>query len=306
MPRLHSIRLRTVVTVAVGALAFAGAGLADSHSNSGTIAVPDSPGGGSVGSAPVSQVDVSGEPTVTRVSVQLWGFAHPEPDDVDVLVVGPDGTQVVLMSDAGGDNSVGGIDLNFDDDASSILSDEGVLSSGNYPPSNYDASTSLPGCAGEPATDVFPLAPAGTVSPMLSAFQGSDPNGTWSLYVVDDCGGFSGSVQGGWTVNVNPPPLAVGVARFGARAFTGRVALSWRSANETNLLGYNVYRTGPGRTARLNSRLISARFAGSSRGAAYRLVDARVRPGVSYTYRLQVVHLDGSRAWAGSSALNAR
>src|SRR5438093_653114 len=52
-------------------------------------------------------------------------------------------------------------------------------------------------------------APLGTYATSLSAFNGSDPNGTWLLYVVD-----AGSITGGWSltlaweVSVPPPWLS--------------------------------------------------------------------------------------------------
>ncbi len=39
--------------------------------------------------------------TVTRVTVTLNGLRHTFPDDLDILLVGPGGS-VILMSDAGG------------------------------------------------------------------------------------------------------------------------------------------------------------------------------------------------------------
>src|SRR6266540_3572554 len=49
---------------------------------------------------------------VVNVSVSLNDVSHVFPDDLDVLLVGPGG-QVMLMSDAGGGNSVSGVDLTF-------------------------------------------------------------------------------------------------------------------------------------------------------------------------------------------------
>ena len=37
---------------------------------------------------------------------------------------------------------------------------------------------------------------------MLAAFNGLNPNGTWSLYVVDDVGGDVGTIAGGWDLTI--------------------------------------------------------------------------------------------------------
>ena len=34
------------------------------------------------------------------------------------------------------------------------------------------------------------------------AFVGTDPNGTWSLYVLDDFTGLSGTIAGGWSLSL--------------------------------------------------------------------------------------------------------
>ena len=56
-------------------------------------------------------------------------------------------------------------------------------------------STSLPAPA--PAAPYQSPAPGG-VATFGSVFGGQNPNGLWSLYIVDDVGGDSGSITGGW------------------------------------------------------------------------------------------------------------
>jgi hypothetical protein len=96
------------------------------------------------------------------------------------------------------------------------------------------------------------------------------------------------------------PPTAVEVKSLTAHWRGKRVAIGWVASNEARIVGYNVYRSvaaGPFR--KLNPLLITARHAGSTRGATYSLVDGAVRRGRTYTYRLQVVASNGKRDWYG-------
>ena len=79
---------------------------------------------------------------ITDVSVTLNGLAHSFPDDLDILLVGPGGQKVLLMSDAGGDNALGNppVRLTFSDTASAVLPDSGRIVTGAYRPSNYEAA----------------------------------------------------------------------------------------------------------------------------------------------------------------------
>ena len=54
-------------------------------------------------------------------------------------------------------------------------------------------------------------APLGPYSTNLSTFYASDPNGTWSLYVVDDALVDTGVIAGGWSLALawQSTPLAV-------------------------------------------------------------------------------------------------
>jgi (2Fe-2S) ferredoxin len=96
------------------------------------------------------------------------------------------------MSDVGGNTSVNNLSLTFTDSASAALPDNAALTSGIFKPTNFDEA------------DTFPApAPQGALSgATLGAFYGSNPNGTWSLYVVDDEGNNAGAVTGGWNLDL--------------------------------------------------------------------------------------------------------
>ena len=128
--------------------------------------------------------------TVSKVTVSLRQFTHTFPEDVDVLLVGPAGQKVMLMSDAGAGNSVSGVTLTFDS-TGGALPFASAISGGTYRPTDY------------PPGDILPApAPAGPFGTNLSAFNSVNPNGTWSLYVFDDANGDAGRIDGGWTLNI--------------------------------------------------------------------------------------------------------
>jgi len=135
---------------------------------------------------------------VVNVSVSLNDVSHVFPDDLDVLLVGPGG-KVMLMSDAGGGNSVSGVDLTFSQSSSASLPDSGPIIGGSYEPTDFQIG------------DVFPApAPAGPYGTDLTVFNGTNPNGTWQLFAYDDAtfnGG--GSMGGGWrlVLDVATPPV---------------------------------------------------------------------------------------------------
>ena len=91
------------------------------------------------------------------------------------------------------------------------------------------------------------------------------------------------------------PPTAVRVARFAAVRAHNFVVVSWRTGNETETLGFNLWRTQTARNwHRVNRKLIAAR--GRAHGAVYRFVDRTARKR-AYNYRLQIVDRVGSRSW---------
>jgi subtilisin-like proprotein convertase family protein len=51
-------------------------------------------------------------------------------------------------------------------------------------------------------------APPGPYGTSLAGFNGTNPNGAWSLYVVDNFEVDTGSIAGGWNLDVAAPPAA--------------------------------------------------------------------------------------------------
>ncbi len=158
--------------------------------NATTIVMPAT---GTIGKANVypSTVNVSGfSGEVLGVTATLNGFSHTFADDIDILLVGPAGQSVLLMSDAGGSIDVSDLTLTFEDGATA-LPDFGPLVSGTFAPTNFGEGDTFPAPA--------PLPPYGTA---LSDFIGTNPNGTWSLFVADDVAGDVGSIASGFTLTI--------------------------------------------------------------------------------------------------------
>jgi len=87
-------------------------------------------------------------------------------------------------------------------------------------------------------------------------------------------------------------PTGVTLAGLTAAAQPGGVLMSWQTASEVGILGFNVLRRVGGEFVAVNPEFLFAQYAGASLGAAYTYVDADLPAGV-YTYTLEVVLLDG-------------
>jgi subtilisin-like proprotein convertase family protein len=148
-----------------------------------------------------STINVSGlTGLVSKVTVTLKGLRHTFPRDIDLLLVGPHGGKVELMAHAGGNFSITDADVTFDDAAPSYLPSFGLIISGAYRPSNhYPPYNPFPAPA--PATSM--ASPYGAT---LMSFNGTNPNGMWSLYVVDDHPSDAGQINGGWCLNIWTTP----------------------------------------------------------------------------------------------------
>jgi subtilisin-like proprotein convertase family protein len=137
--------------------------------------------------------------TITKVTVQLKGLNHTQQNDLDILLVGPSGQTVVLMSDAGGNADTSNADLTFDDAALvSLTTTAASIPTGFYKPTNIGANDDF----SEPA-------PAGPYGTTLSGFNGTNPTGAWCLYVMDDKAKNTGTLSGGWNLSFEIAPAVV-------------------------------------------------------------------------------------------------
>lgn len=148
--------------------------------------------------------------TVTDVDVTLHGFdcsarsidfAYPE--DIDVLLVGPSGAGLVALSDVGGANQslalqFSNLTVTLDDEAAGPLPADTQLASGAYRPTDDDDDPDE-----QVPEDLFPAAVPPSLATELAVFDGTDPNGAWSLYVVDDFRGPDNcGILRGWTLTL--------------------------------------------------------------------------------------------------------
>jgi subtilisin-like proprotein convertase family protein len=173
------------------------------------ITIPATVGSASPYPSALSVVGVTG--TVTGLKVRLTGVNHTFPDDVDVMLVGPTGASLVLMSDAGGGTDLVGTNLEFAD-RSAYLPDSTAIASGAFAPTNIGTGDSFAAPAPAP----------GAGAPLNTTFAGLDPNGTWNLFVTDDTTGDGGSITS-WSLEFTTVPVAPVVA---TTSFSNTAAIS--------------------------------------------------------------------------------
>jgi subtilisin-like proprotein convertase family protein len=226
---------------------------------------------------------------VTDVNATLSVLSHTFPADLDVLLVGPTGANTKLMSDACGADDLAAVNLTFDDAAAATLSNLGPCAGGSFNPTDYVSP------------DTFPApAPAPDPTIALGNFNGTAPNGTWTLYVVDDAGADAGRIAGGWSLNITTGgPTAAEVAGLAAAPSAAGVAVRWRTETEADVAGFDLYRG----SRKLNPSLVAAKASGALRGASYRFVDRSAPAHGVLTYRLQLIRRDGKRAFGATTTL---
>lgn len=169
-----------------------------------------------------SSITVTGATANTfRVRVTLYDYYHELPDNVDVLLVGPNGAKYALVADVGGPTAVttnNAVTLTFADYPNAVLPDAGPLTTGIFKPTTCEPVTAF----AAPAPVGPYVEPGCTVArtndkTLLGSFGGVTANGVWSLYIEDD-GAIAGrplapefvrgEVKGGWGIELLPSTAA--------------------------------------------------------------------------------------------------
>ena len=146
----------------------------NSFSNNAPVAIPTGP---AVVSSTIAAA--GGGSTITRI-VLTSRITHTFASDLDITVQSPSGTVVTLTTDNGGsnDNVYNGT---IWDDRGGTLNPPGPATDNVY-------------------VNLVPETPL-VAEEALAAFNGENPNGTWTLTVSDDLGGDGGSIDG-WTLDI--------------------------------------------------------------------------------------------------------
>ena len=181
-----------------------------------------------------SSITVSGlNGVITKATVTLTNLSHASAADIDALLASPAGQRSVLLGNNGGLNSISHVPLTLDDSAATPVPIGGTIVSGTNRP-----NPSLP-------VPVFPApAPPMPYATNLYAFTNFNPNGVWSLFIIDDANLDAGSISNGWvltltTANVIAPvgDLAVTLAVPPSPPFVG--------GNFTNTISVTNYGPSP-------------------------------------------------------------
>ena len=258
--------------------------------------------GGNAGTYP-SDITISGiSSNVARVVVSITGFSHQFADDVDIVLEGPTNNRAVndkaaiIWSDVGPAGPQSSVNITLDDFAPTSLP-HATLSSGTFKPTNID----------EAGDEIWTAPGPGTVletQVALSIFNGTNPNGTWHLWIKDDTGGDGGSISGGWCLTIFQGPT---LARFDSALATvnedGQVNLKWKTGYEVDNLGFNIYRDEGGTRTRVNKQIIAgSAFVGGpgtvmASGHNYKWRDTASTPGAQYW--IETLDFTGGSIWHG-------
>ena len=140
--------------------------------------------------------------TPGSVKVTLCDFSHAFPNDVGIVLVGPTGAALLLQDGAGDDPNMAQVTYTLSDSGATPLPDLTAWTAGTYKPTTYYTGENFP--APGPGMSYSNPGPAGGgTATFSSTFGGTNPNGTWRLYVVDFVSADAGSIGCGWSLEIN-------------------------------------------------------------------------------------------------------
>ncbi len=158
-----------------------------------------------------SSITVSGTAgPITDVNIGLDGFTHTAPTDVSIALVAPSGHALRIQGCSGSAFDVAGVNLTFDDASGTELPELAALTTGIFQPTSHCVFNHSFPPPGPTVSYGNPGPGLGGIATFASVFNGLSAIGTWKLYVTDLTATDSGSIPGGWSLDVapdvTPPP----------------------------------------------------------------------------------------------------
>ena len=140
--------------------------------------------------------------TPGSVKVTINNFSHTWPDDVAIALVGPTGAALTIQDGAGAGTAMTNVTYTLSDRGAAHLPDSTAWAAGTYKPTSYYESFAFP--APGPAASGHPGPSNGGTATFSTVFGGTNPNGDWKLFVIDVADGDTGSISGGWSLEITP------------------------------------------------------------------------------------------------------
>ncbi|HMX39780.1 MAG TPA: zinc-dependent metalloprotease family protein, partial [Saprospiraceae bacterium] len=215
--------------------------------------------------------------TINDLNVINLSGTHTWVNDLSISLESPGGTERILLDQVCDDEDDFG--LNFDDEASNSYSS-------------------------------IPCPPVGNGSyrpfQTLSPFDGQNPNGTWTLRIVDHNADDAGTLNS-WGLNLcilsSSPPAPVELQDFSVRMAEGVAQLHWSTATERSNRGFHIERS-VGHTLAFRDIGWVEGNGNSTLGHAYAYADADLQAGQTHYYRLRQEDFDGSTEYSPVRSLS--
>jgi len=167
--------------------------------------VPRDPSGtGAADPYPLARTVSGVNGVITDLDVSLTGVYHARPADLEMVLEGPRGQKVALMSDVCGGSTAVNQAWAWDDEAISPMYGATPCPDGTYRPGSKVNDELMP----------YPLSLPLDLRTTLREFDLTDPNGDWRLWVYDDQAGAPGAFTQRFKLDMETRPKAkVGFAQ---------------------------------------------------------------------------------------------
>ncbi len=142
---------------------------------------------------------------ITKVTLTLNRFNHGDYGDVNIMLVSPEGTKLVVMSGAmNGTFDSTERNITFDDAAGSFIPQASRPAGVDhtFKPRAYEVTTFPDPAPSNPSGALYDGVGPTYADVGMAAFNGEDPNGSWALWVYDDLALNSGYFLGGWDITI--------------------------------------------------------------------------------------------------------